>query len=97
ILVPAIKNYYDGNVAAQQDEAMRSCGMAAQTIMLAAKAMGYDSCPMDGFDFDAVGKLINLPEDHAISMFVVVGKPVKPAWDRPGQLPLKDVVIRDRF
>ncbi|MEM6500644.1 MAG: nitroreductase family protein [Cyanobacteria bacterium P01_C01_bin.89] len=97
ILVPAIKNYYEGNEAAQQDEAMRSCGMAAQTIMLAAKAMGYDSCPMDGFDFDAVGKLINLPEDHSIAMFVVVGKPVKPAWDRPGQLPLGDVVIRDRF
>ncbi|MGD1849553.1 MAG: nitroreductase family protein [Cyanophyceae cyanobacterium] len=97
ILVPAIKNYYDGNSAVQQDEAMRSCGMAAQTIMLAAKAMGYDSCPMDGFDFEAVGKLINLPEDHSIAMFVVGGKPVKPAWDRPGQLPLRDVVIHDRF
>ena len=97
ILVPAIKDYYRDRPEVQRDEAMRSCGFAAQTIMLAAKAMGYDSCPMDGFDFDAVGKLINLPEDHVISMFVVVGKPVKPAWDRPGQLPLSEVVIRDRF
>ena len=97
ILVPAITNYYQGKPQVQRDEAMRSCGFAAQTIMLAAKAMGYDSCPMDGFDFDAVGKLINLPEDHVISMFVVVGKPIKSAWDRPGQLPLNDVMIRDRF
>ena len=97
ILVPAIGNYYANEPRVQRDEAMRSCGFAAQTIMLAAKAMGYDSCPMDGFDFDAVGKLINLPDDHVVSMFVVVGKPVKPAWDRPGQLPLSDVVIRDRF
>ena len=97
ILVPAIGNYYVDKPRVQRDEAMRSCGFAAQTIMLAAKAMGYDSCPMDGFDFDAVGKLINLPDDHVVSMFVVVGKPVKPAWDRPGQLPLSDVVIHDRF
>lgn len=97
ILVPAIGEYYRDNPEAQRDEAMRSCGFAAQTIMLAARAMGYDSCPMDGFDFEAVGKLINLPEDHVISMFVVVGKPIKPAWDRPGQLPLNDVMVRNRF
>ena len=58
---------------------MRSCGMAAMTIMLAAKEMGYDTCPMDGFDFDAVGKLLNLPADHIPTMFVVVGKPLKEA------------------
>jgi len=96
-LVPAIKEYYRGNDRVQQDEAMRSCGIAAQTIMLAAKAMGYDSCPMDGFDFDAVGKLINLPEDHAIAMFVAVGRGTKPAWERPGQLSMEEVVFHDRF
>ncbi len=89
-LVPAI-----GQV--QQDEAMRSCGMAAMTLMLAAKAMGYDSCPMDGFDFDAVGKLINLPQDHTIAMFVVIGKGTKDAWPRGGQLPMDEVVITNKF
>ncbi len=53
--------------------------------MLAAKAMGYDSCPMDGFDFDKVGELINLPEDHSIAMFVAVGKGTKEPWARPGR------------
>jgi nitroreductase len=97
ILVPAIDQYYRGREQVQRDEAMRSCGLAAQTLMLAAKAMGYDSCPMDGFDFDAVAKLINLPADHAIAMFVAIGKGTKPAWPRPGQLPLSEVVITDRF
>lgn len=97
ILVPAMGPYYEGLDQVQRDEAMRSCGIAAQTIMLAAKAMGYDSCPMDGFDYEAVGKLINLPEDHVISMFVVVGKGTKGAWPRPGQLPLSDVLVTDRF
>ena len=97
ILLPAIDNYYRGKEQTQRDEAMRSCGMAAQTLMLTAKSMGYDSCPMDGFDFDAVGKLIKLPEDHVISMFVAIGKVTKEAHPRGGQLPLTDVVITDTF
>lgn len=96
-LLPAIDNYYRDKDQVQRDEAMRSCGMAAQTLMLAAKAMGYDSCPMDGFDFDAVGELINLPEDHVIAMYVVIGKPLEPAKPRGGQLPLEEVVITDTF
>ncbi len=96
-LLPAIEQYYSGKPQVQRDETMRSCGMAAQTLMLAAKAMGYDSCPMDGFDFEQVGKLINLPSDHVISMFVAVGKALQPAQPRGGQLALQEVVVTDRF
>lgn len=96
-LLPAIHDYYHGKPQVQRDEAMRSCGMAAQSLMLAAKAMGYDSCPMDGFDFSAVAELIRLPEDHVISMFVAIGKALQPAQPRGGQLPLHEVVITDRF
>lgn len=96
-LVPAIGQYYEGREQVQRDECMRSCGMAGMTIMLAAKAMGYDSCPMDGFDFDAVAKIIKLPEDHVISFMIAVGKSTQPAWPKPGQLPYDEVVIRDAF
>ena len=96
-ILPAIDQYYRGREQVQRDEAMRSCGLAAQTLMLAAKAMGYDSCPMDGFDFEAVGKLIDLPEDHVVAMFVAVGKGIKEAWPRSGQLPKEEVVIADHF
>jgi len=96
-LVPAIKQYYTGNEQAQRDEAMRSCGMAAMNIMLAAKEMGYDTCPMDGFDFDAVAKLLNLPADHIPTMFVTVGKGIKAPWGRSGQLGMNEVVIRNKF
>lgn len=96
-ILPAIDQYYRGKDQVQRDEAMRSCGMAAQTLMLTAKAMGYDSCPMDGFDFDAVGQLVNLPEDHAIAMFVAIGKATQEAWPRGGQLPLREVVRVDKF
>lgn len=96
-MLPAIHQYYAGRDQVQRDEAMRSCGIAAITLMLAAKEMGYESCPMDGFDFDAVGKLIQLPPDHVIAMFVAIGKGIKEPFPRGGQLPLSEVVVTDRF
>ncbi len=96
-LVESLRNSYRGKPQQQRDEAMRSCGMAAQTIMLAARSMGYDTCPMKGFDYDEVGKLIHLPSDHVISMMVVIGKKAKEPGVRGGQLPLSDVVFENSF
>jgi nitroreductase len=96
-ILPAIDDYYRGKDQVQRDEAMRSCGIAAQTLMLAAKSLGYDSCPMDGFDFEAVAELINLPDDHVIAMFVAIGKGIKKPWPRGGQLAMDEIVIQDRF
>jgi len=93
----AIDVYYRDKPQVQRDEAMRSCGLMAQTLMLAARAKGLDSCPMDGFDFDAVGKLINLPDNHVIALMVAVGKRAAEPKPRIGKLPFDEVVIRDRF
>ena len=97
IMIPMIGNFYNKKDQVQRDEGMRSGGMAAMTLMLAAKEMGYDSCPMDGFDFDVVGKLINLPEDHTPVMFVAIGKALEEARARGGQLDMDDVVIYNKF
>ena len=96
-LVPAMSPFYEDKDELQRDEAMRSCGIAAQTIMLAAKSMGYDSNPMIGFDPDKVAEIIKLPENHVISMLMVVGKQTQSAMPRGGQLPLDKVVFTDRF
>jgi len=96
-LVPAIGPFYEGKEQLQRDEAMRSCGIAAQTIMLAAKSMGYDSNPMIGFDPQKVAEIINLPKDHVISMLMAIGKQTKPAMPRGGQLPLDNVVFTNKF
>lgn len=96
-MVPAIGQYYSGKEQVQRDEAMRSCGIAAMALMLEAKEMGYASCPMDGFDFDAVGRLINLPDDHVVAMMVAIGKGIQDPWPRGGQLALQEVVIHNRF
>ena len=81
----------------RRDESIRSCGFAAQTIMLAARQMGLDSCPMVGFEYDQLAEIINLPEDHLISMMVVVGKAAEPATKRGGQLALDEVVFENSF
>lgn len=96
-VIAAIDDYYRNHEIRQRDEAMRSCGIAAQTLMLSAKAMGYDSCPMDLADLEAVGRLINLPQDHVIALFVAIGKGLREPWPRPGQLPLSEVVVTDQF
>ncbi len=96
-MIPAIDQYYRGHDQVQRDEAMRSAGIAAQTLMLTAKSMGYDSCPMDGFDFDQVAKIIQLPHDHVIAMFVAIGKGTQEAHPRAGQLPMQEVTIHNHF
>ncbi|MBB6428969.1 nitroreductase family protein [Algisphaera agarilytica] len=97
LLVNWMGPFHEGRDFLQRDEANRSMGMAMQTLMLAAKGMGYDSCPMIGFDFDPVAELINLPDDHVLGPMVAIGKGVKEPWPKPGQLPLSEVLIENRF
>lgn len=96
-LVPMITQFYEGKPELQRDEAIRSGSIASQTIMLTAKQMGYDSCPMIGFDPVKVAELTNMPEDVIPVIMITVGKALKPAWPRSGQLSYDEVVIRDKF
>lgn len=97
MLIPAIDVYYRDKPQIQRDEAMRSCGLLAMSIMLLAQEQGWHSCPMDGFDFDAVGKLINLPDEHVVSMMIAVGKRSQDSFPRTGKLPLGEVLIENSF
>jgi nitroreductase len=96
-LLPALSAYYRDKPGIERDEGMRSCGLAGMAIMLMARELGYDSCPIDGFDYAAVGRIINLPEDHAISFMIAIGKGIVDPWPKPGQLPLEDVLFENRF
>lgn len=96
-MVKALTDFYNERPTLQRDEALRSVGMAAQTLMLAAQALGYDSCPMIGFDAEKVAQLIRLPDDHLVGMIVSIGKAAQPAWSRSGSLSYADVVIENQF
>lgn len=97
ILVPWIHPFYNDKEQLQRDEAMRSVGLMLQTLMIAAKAMGYDSCPMIGFDIDKVGQLIHLPADYAVGAMLVIGKGIQPAWPKPGFIPMDEMFVENHF
>jgi len=96
-ILPALEQYYLDKPQVQRDEAMRTGGLVAMNLMLMAQQMGYDSCPMDGFDFDKVGELINLPKDHLICMMLAIGKQDKDSWPRLARLPQSETVIENTF
>jgi nitroreductase len=96
-ILDMMNQFYNGRETLQRDEVIRSCAIAAQSLMLAAQAKGYGTCPMDGFDFSKVAELIQLPEDHIITMMVAIGRGTQPPWPRSGQLAYDEVVIENQF
>ncbi len=97
LMVSMIGPFYEGREWLQRDEAMRSVGIAAQSLMLLAKEMGYDSCPMIGFDQDKVAEIINLPKDHKIGMILTIGKATKESNPRGGSIDFDEAVITNNF
>lgn len=97
LLVDMLTNFYAGKPQLQRDEALRSCGMVAQTVMLAARALGYDSCPMIGFDAEAVAQQIALPDEHLIGLMLAIGTAAQPANPRGGLLAPHQVLMLGRF
>lgn len=97
LLVSWMGPFHEGKERLQRDEAQRSIGMAMQSMMLAAQGLGYQSCPMIGFDVDEVAKLIKLPNDHVMGPMVAIGKGTKEPWPKPGQLTLDEVLLENTF
>ncbi|AHZ84690.1 nitroreductase family protein [Bdellovibrio bacteriovorus] len=54
--------------------ATKTTALACENLMLAFRAAGYDSCPMEGFDEVRVKKLLNLPSGAAVTMIISAGK-----------------------
>jgi len=96
-LVKDIIMTFQNNEQLERDEAIRSVGIASQTIMLAVKSAGYDSCPMIGFDQKKVSDLINLPKNYIIGMMLAIGRAKRPANPRGGQLSMDKVIFTNKF
>jgi nitroreductase len=54
--------------------AAKSTALACENLMLALRAHGYDSCPMEGFDEWRVRKILKLPKDGFVVMVIAAGK-----------------------
>lgn len=69
----AARDAHAGNPQLQRDEAFRSGSLAAMVLMLAAEGMGLTSCPMSGFDPEAVSREFGLSPGEVPVMLVAVG------------------------
>ncbi len=75
--LPMILGAYKDQPAQQREEAIRCGSLAAMSLMYAAKAIGWDSGPMIGFDVTKVGALLQLDANTVPVMMVVIGKALR--------------------
>lgn len=77
-LIGQIEGAYQ-NTQVGRDEAILNASLAAMQLMLAAKAKGYDTCPMGGFSDEALMEEYQIPSRFIPVMLVVIGKAAAPA------------------
>lgn len=65
---------FDAGRAGQTLWATRTTALACQNLMLALRAAGFDSCPMEGFDEPRVKRLLGLPGPARIVMVLAAGR-----------------------
>ncbi|MEK4338863.1 nitroreductase family protein [Brevibacillus sp. FSL L8-0710] len=95
-MISQIENAYRDNPQLARDEAIRNSSLAAMQLMLAAKAKGYDTCPMCGFDREKLIQAFNIPSRYLPSMIITLGKASAPA--HPTQrFGLDELVIENSF
>lgn len=95
--IQTIHSFYHNNPILERDEAVRSGSLMAQTLMIAASGMGYDTCPMVGFDPKVVSDVINLPKDYIIVMMITLGKRLQNPKPRLGLLSVDEQIFKDTF
>lgn len=65
--------------------AMKSTSLACENLMIAAEALGINTCPMEGFDGRRLSRYLGLSTRyHEIVMVIAVGKK-SPAYVQPPQ------------
>ena len=69
--------------------AMKSTSLACENLMIAAEALGLNTCPMEGFDGRRLSRFLGLSSRyHEIVMVIAIGKKSAayaepPQWRRP--------------
>lgn len=94
-MIKSIQGAYQNKQYAR-DAAISNASFAAMQLVLAAKAKGYDSVMMGGFDSQALVKEFNIPERFLPVVMITIGKAAKPAHPS-ARFDLDTTVIRESF
>ncbi|MES1039779.1 MULTISPECIES: nitroreductase family protein [Peribacillus] len=95
--VASIMHNY-GNFSAEKalSVAMIDGGLVSMQIMLAAKAKGYDTVPMGGFDEAKFVDAFNVPENFKPVMLISIGKGTKAGFEKV-RLPLDTILTWNKY
>ncbi len=58
----------------QREEAIRNASLSAMLFMLAAKEKGWDTCPMIGFNSEAIKDVLNMDQQYEVVLMITLGK-----------------------
>ncbi len=80
---------------------IEDCAAAVENILLAATALGYASCWIDGWlrveqRAQTIGRLLGLPDGKIIRILLPVGVPAEP-WPQKQKLPFEQRAWFNRF
>jgi len=87
---------YGETAEKRQAFACKNAGFFAVSLMYAAKSLGLDTHPMDGFDHEGVRKAFKVPENYWIPLLLAVGyfdekkKLLPPKWRKT----FDEIVVR---
>ncbi len=88
-------------ITSQQEAAayVRSHTMlAAMNFMIAAKSIGLDTSPMEGFDEERLKKLLAIPSWMTVPIIIAIGHPLDDETPQPSiRLPLEEKLSLDLF
>lgn len=79
-----------------KDQGILNSSLAAMQLMIVAKAMGYDTCPMGGFDRQKMIEEFNIPKRYIPTMLISVGKGIEPAYPS-ARFSIEDMTIWNSF
>ncbi|SDX56078.1 Nitroreductase [Marininema mesophilum] len=95
-MLAQINGAYASNPQFGRDEAIRNGSLVAMQLMLAAKAKGYDTVAMGGFDPGKFVEEYKVPERYIPVMLIAVGKSAAPTHGT-GRFPVEQMVIKESF
>lgn len=91
-----LHNYGNFSTEKALSVAMIDGGLVSMQIMLAAKAKGYDTVPMGGFDEAKFVDAFNVPENFKPVMLISIGKGTKAGFEKV-RLPLDTVLTWNKY
>ncbi len=81
VKIEKMMSAYESRSETQRREIVKlDCGLFSMQLMLLAKAKGYDTLPMGGYNAEGVAQLFDLPENIMPALIITIGKAKDPAY-----------------